>query len=98
MRRNANTTGVPDHEIAFLARAILKDVLELYEREDIKEEFEIWKKNRRKEKLNIHNKWFNHFVIIGQTAKKKQSRKRTFKTVKDNTPPQVKGGVLHFGV
>ena len=72
-RRKPNTTGIPDYEIDFLARAILPEIKKLFLREDIKEEFKVWKKNRNKEKLsikNLHNELVP-FVFIGNNCDEK---------------------------
>ena len=56
-RKRKNTTGIPDHEIDSLARALLPAIQNLFEDGKVQEEFESWKAERQKLQLNkkIHN-------------------------------------------
>ena len=55
-RKRKNTTGIPDFEIQCLARALLPEIQKLFETEEGKREFEKWRAERRKSKLNNKNK------------------------------------------
>lgn len=56
-RKRKNNTGIPDFEIDSLARALLPAIQKLFDSEDGKREFEIWK--AEKQKLQLNNKRFN---------------------------------------
>lgn len=47
-RKRKNITGIPDFEIDSLTRALLPAIQELFESEEGKREFEIWKAERQK--------------------------------------------------
>ena len=47
-RKRKNITGIPDFEIDSLARALLPAIQKLFESEEGKREFEIWKAERQK--------------------------------------------------
>ncbi len=51
-KKRKNTTGIPDHEIDSLARALLPAIQKLFEDEKVQEEFEAWKAERQKLQLN----------------------------------------------
>lgn len=55
-KKRKNNTGIPDYELDSLARALLPAIQQLFEDEETKKEFEQWKAERRKEKLNNKNK------------------------------------------
>ena len=58
-RKNNMDFGIPDCEIDSLARALLPTIQELFEDEEIKREFEIWKVEKdtkvKNSKNPIHN-------------------------------------------
>ena len=54
-RKRKNITGIPDFEIDSLARALLPAIQKLFESEEGKREFKIWKE----EKLQLNNKLLN---------------------------------------
>ena len=58
-RKNNTDLGIPDCEIDSLARALLPTIQELFEDEEIKREFEIWKAEKetkvKNSKNSIHN-------------------------------------------
>ena len=56
-RKRKNITGIPDVEIDSLARALLPAIQELFESEEGKREFKIWKEERQK--LQLNNKLLN---------------------------------------
>ena len=56
-RKRKNTTGIPDFEIDSLARALLPAIQKLFESEEGKREFKIWKAERQK--LQLNNKLLN---------------------------------------
>lgn len=56
-RKRKNTTGIPDFEIDSLARALLPAIQKLFESEEGKREFVIWK--AEKPKLQLNNKRLN---------------------------------------
>ena len=56
-RKRKNITEIPDFEIDSLARALLPAIQELFESEEGKREFEIWK--AEKQKLQLNNKLLN---------------------------------------
>lgn len=56
-RKRKNITGIPDFEIDSLARALLPAIQELFESEEGKREFKIWKEERQK--LQLNNKLLN---------------------------------------
>ena len=56
-RKRKNNTGIPDFEIDSLARALLPAIQKLFESEEGKREFEIWKSE--KQKLQLNNKRLN---------------------------------------
>ncbi len=56
-RKRKNNTGIPDFEIDSLARALLPAIQKVFDSEDGKREFEIWK--AEKQKLQLNNKRFN---------------------------------------
>lgn len=56
-RKRKNITGILDFEIDSLARALLPAIQELFESEEGKREFEIWKAERQK--LQLNNKLLN---------------------------------------
>ena len=47
-RKRKNITGIPDFEIDSLARALLPAIQKLFESEEGKSEFEIWKAEKQK--------------------------------------------------
>ena len=47
-RKRKNITGIPDFEIDSLAQALLPAIQKLFESEEVKHEFEIWKAERQK--------------------------------------------------
>ena len=51
-RKRKNNTGIPDFEIDSLARALLPAIQKLFETEEGKREFEEWKAERQRLKLN----------------------------------------------
>ena len=51
-RKRKNNTGIPDVEIDSLARALLPAIQKLFETEEGKREFEEWKAERQRLKLN----------------------------------------------
>ena len=51
-RKRKNITEIPDFEIDSLARALLPAIQKLFESEEGKREFEIWKAERQKLQLN----------------------------------------------
>ena len=51
-RKKKNATGIPDYDIASLARALLSAIQSLFETEEGKREFEEWKAERQKRQLN----------------------------------------------
>ena len=51
-RKRKNITEIPDFEIDSLARALLPAIQKLFERDEGKREFEIWKAERQKLQLN----------------------------------------------
>ena len=51
-RKRKNNTGIPDFEIDSLARALLPAIQKLFESEEGKREFEEWKAERQRLKLN----------------------------------------------
>ena len=51
-RKRKNNTGIPDFEIDSLARALLPAIQRFFETEEGKREFEEWKAERQKSKLN----------------------------------------------
>ena len=51
-RKRKNITGISDFEIDSLARALLPAIQKLFERDEGKREFEIWKAERQKLQLN----------------------------------------------
>ena len=56
-RKRKNNTGIPDFEIDSLARALLPAIQKLFESEEGKRKFEIWK--AEKQKLQLNNKRFD---------------------------------------
>lgn len=56
-RKRKNHTGIPDFEIDSLARALLPAIQKLFDSEEGKREFEIWK--AEKQKLQLNNKRLN---------------------------------------
>ena len=51
-RKRNNNRGIPDFEIDSLARALLPAIQKLFETEEGKREFEEWKAERQRLKLN----------------------------------------------
>ena len=51
-RKRKNNTGIPDFEIDSLARALLPAIQRFFETEEGKREFEEWKAERLRLKLN----------------------------------------------
>ena len=51
-RKRKNNTGIPDLEIDSLARALLPAIQRFFETEEGKREFEEWKAERQRLKLN----------------------------------------------
>ena len=51
-RKRKNNTGIPDFEIDSLARALLPAIQKFFETEEGKREFEEWKAERQRLKLN----------------------------------------------
>ena len=51
-RKRKNNTGIPDFEIDSLARALLPAIQRFFETEEGKREFEEWKAERQRLKLN----------------------------------------------
>jgi hypothetical protein len=51
-RKRENTTGIPDFELDSMARALLPIVRKLFEKEETRQEFEIWKAEREKKMKN----------------------------------------------
>lgn len=45
-----NNSGIPQHEIEFIAQCILPDIIALYESEEGQREFQEWKAQREAEK------------------------------------------------
>lgn len=56
-RKRKNITGIPDFEIDSLARALVPAIQKLFESEEGKHEFKIWKAERQK--LQLNNKFLN---------------------------------------
>lgn len=54
-RKRKNNTGIPQHEIDSLARALLPAIQQLFESEEGKREFEQWKAERQNRQLNNKN-------------------------------------------
>lgn len=54
-RKNNIDFGIPDCEIDSLARALLPTIQELFEDEEMKKEFEIWKAERDAKVKNLKN-------------------------------------------
>jgi hypothetical protein len=54
-RKNNVDFGIPDCEIDSLARALLPTIQELFEDEEIKKEFEIWKVEKDTKVKNLKN-------------------------------------------
>lgn len=52
----ANKCNIPKHELEALARCFLKDIQAFFESEEGKKEFEEWKVERAKLKLQITDK------------------------------------------
>ena len=50
-RKRENTTGIPDCELDAIARALLTAIQRIFEDEKTKVEFQEWKANRRKHRL-----------------------------------------------
>lgn len=44
-----NNSGIPQHEIEFIAQCILPDIIALYESEEGQREFQEWKAQREAE-------------------------------------------------
>ena len=51
-RRKKNTTGIPDFEIASLARALLPAIQAYFETEEGQREFAAWQAERQQRQLN----------------------------------------------
>ena len=45
-----NNSGIPQHEIEYIAQCILPDIIALYESEEGQREFQEWKAQREAEK------------------------------------------------
>ena len=54
-RKNNIDFGIPDCEIDSLARALLPTIQELFEDEEVKREFEVWKAERDVKVKNLKN-------------------------------------------
>ena len=48
-RKPVNNSGIPQHEIEYIARYILPDIIALYESEEGQREFQEWKAQREAE-------------------------------------------------
>ena len=44
-----NNSGIPQHEIEYIAQCILPDIIEFYESEEGQKEFQEWKAQREAE-------------------------------------------------
>ena len=54
-RKNNIDFGIPDCEIDSLARALLPTIQELFEDEEMKKEFEVWKAEKDTKVKNLKN-------------------------------------------
>lgn len=50
MAKRKNTTGIPDHEIESLARALLPAIQKFFQTEQGKKDFEAWQQRRQQDK------------------------------------------------
>ena len=51
-RKRKNTTDIPDYEIESIARVLLPEIQQMFEKEEVKQEFEKWLAERQKSQLN----------------------------------------------
>lgn len=58
-RKNNINFGIPDCEIDSLARALLPTIQELFEDEEMKKEFEIWKAEKDEKRKDLKNSIHN---------------------------------------
>ena len=65
-----NNSGIPQHEIEYIAQCILPDIIALYESEEGQKEFQEWKAQREAE------------AAERKAAKQKQNENRTHATIK----------------
>ena len=54
-RKRKNTTGIPDYEIESIARVLLPEIQQMFEKEEVKQEFEKWLAERQKLQFNKTN-------------------------------------------
>ena len=55
MKKLKNDTGIPDYVLESVARMLLPKIQKMFEDEQVRKEFEEWKKAKDEEKSKSHN-------------------------------------------